>query len=121
MGSLALVVDIQCDTAFERLLADVDQAQTFFLDQLCFPGVAFHYSNVAHSFICSFGRCQEGENKVGGHGSVVAVLPHFFYDIKYVGGTEHRVDACFVEKVELVSLFIFARTDLFAFLPGPLC
>eukprot|EP00903_Cladosiphon_okamuranus_P013658 g12719.t1 len=48
-------------------------------------------------------RCQEGENKVGGHGVVVAVLPHFFYDIKYVGGTEHRVDACFVEKVQLGS------------------
>lgn len=43
---------------------------------------------------------------------MVAVLPHFFYEIKYVGGTEHRVDACFVEKVTLVSFPLFARTGL---------
>lgn len=36
---------------------------------------------------------------------MVAVLPRFFYDIKYVGGTEQRIDACFVEKIELVSSF----------------
>lgn len=65
--------------------------------------MAFHGLSVAERVVlCSCGRCQ-GENKVGGQGSVVAVLPHFFYDIKYVGGTEHRVDACFAEKVELVS------------------
>lgn len=44
---------------------------------------------------------------------MVAVLPHFFYDIKYVGGTEQRVDACFIEKAQLVSSFCahwYART-----------
>lgn len=40
---------------------------------------------------------------------MVAVLPRFFYDVKYVGGTEHRVDACFVEKAQLVSSVTFAR------------
>lgn len=34
------------------------------------------------------------------------VLPNFFYDVKYaVGGVEKDVDACFVEKTTLVSLF----------------
>ncbi|CAM9343990.1 unnamed protein product [Pylaiella littoralis] len=47
-------------------------------------------------------RCR-GENKVGGDGSVMAVLPLFFYSIKYVDGTEHGVDACFVDKIELGS------------------
>ena len=45
---------------------------------------------------------------------MAAVLPRFFYDIKYVGGTEHRVDACFVEKVELVSSFPHVRTFFFS-------
>lgn len=58
---------------------------------------------------------------MGGHGSVVAVLPHFFYDIKYVGGTEHHVDACFVEKVELVSSFSLARNCCATVLPSHLC
>lgn len=32
------------------------------------------------------------------------VLPDFFYGVKYVvGGTERRVDGCFLKKTELVG------------------
>ncbi|CAM9263881.1 unnamed protein product, partial [Ectocarpus sp. 8 AP-2014] len=47
-------------------------------------------------------RCR-GENKEGGQGIVLAVLPEYFYDVKYVGGVEYGVDACFVEKIKLGS------------------
>ncbi|CAN0188073.1 unnamed protein product, partial [Ectocarpus sp. 12 AP-2014] len=47
-------------------------------------------------------RCR-GENKEGGQGIVLAALPEYFYDVKYVGGVEYGVDACFVEKIKLGS------------------
>ncbi|CAN0081689.1 unnamed protein product, partial [Ectocarpus fasciculatus] len=47
-------------------------------------------------------RCR-GENKEGGQGIVLVVLPEYFYDVKYVGGVEHGVDACFMEKIKLGS------------------
>lgn len=33
---------------------------------------------------------------------MLAVLPEYFYDVKYVGGVEYDVDACFIEKIKLV-------------------
>ncbi|CAN0061088.1 unnamed protein product [Scytosiphon promiscuus] len=48
-------------------------------------------------------RRSQRENKEGGQGVVLAVLPQFFYDVKYVGGVEHGVDACFVERIKLGS------------------
>ena len=99
------------------LTATSTTCRLLFQDRLRAPGR--HSTDSTRPILFPFcGRCQ-GENKVGGHGSVVAVLPQFFYDIKYVGGTEHRVDACFVEKVELVRIIL--SNPHMTLLPSPLC
>lgn len=33
---------------------------------------------------------------------MLAVLPQFYCDVKYVAGVEQGVDACFVERIKLV-------------------
>lgn len=90
---------LHCDFVAELTLFLMGKLWTRAFDSIQVYAIPQRY--LKSSFLSFCGRCR-GENKVGGDGSVMAVLPLFFYSIKYVDGTEQGVDACFVDKIELV-------------------